>query len=583
MSDEAVYRNPDNPAMIWQLDPEDPAQSEGLVKEYQDAVLDVLEEVIKRIEETGIKIPATLAFQKAARNHLTMSRYVADLLNAKVYDTIGIEAMIDGIVEDVEGEKSDVIAGVTMSAYQHGDTFADTIVKTAGGSPFVYKSHDENTLNMLTSNLGGSITKVTDEIKHNVSREVNRGLMAGEGEYLITKRMNAVLGEFNAKGRAEMIARTESLEALNRGAYDNYRNRGYKKYRVITAGADDRRCDDCGEKESMEYPIEDTFHIPPFHPRCRCTIVPVIEGLNDQKTLARQGFTPGGSGIIAKIAKKTLQKITKTPAPAKVAKTVETPTVKPVSPAVAKATPTPQPTPQEPITPAVSTPAPVKPLTKQTIATPTPQEVARANELIAKEGRVFFKDVNAKRFSREAVDMLEDEKVGVEVYEAYNAYTGGGYEDMNNILRGKATEAMSKMELEMLKDQTKKLDAAITKPIPEGVLYRGVGRRTTEQLLKSPIGSVCEDKGFQSYSINPDTASGFSGTYIAPTGTTRERVLVRAISDGKQLGIAGTDYESEVIIKPGTKWKIANKEVFTEVAGKDRMDINWHVITVVPA
>jgi hypothetical protein len=47
---------------------------------------------------------------------------------------------------------------------------------------------------------------------------------------------------------------------------------------------------------------------------------------------------------------------------------------------------------------------------------------------------------------------------------------------------------------------------------------------------------------------------------------------------GKQKGIAGTRYESELIIKPGTKWTVVNKETID--TGK-MSDSIFHIVTVI--
>ncbi len=114
--------------------------------------------------------------------------------------------------------------------------------------------------------------------------------MNGEGVYDLTKRVQSTSDDFNW-ARSELIARTEAVAALNKASTEYYKSRNIKQWRWLSAGDDGRTCEDCLAKDGKIYDVGDTE--PPEHPSCRCTSIPVIEGLNDESTLewrARRGL-----------------------------------------------------------------------------------------------------------------------------------------------------------------------------------------------------------------------------------------------------------------------------------------------------
>lgn len=569
-----------NPGIPWDLDPDDPTQSEGVVLAYRKVIEKIFKEFIKEIRGA----------------HLNLTNQTAYLVNANPFDTVGIEATVGSIADGVMGSNADNVVTVTIKAYEHGQNFSEALLKSAGQAPFSIGKWDQTHLDALTANLGGSIVKVTDEVKTGVARAVNAGLLANEGEYKITKRIEGVLGDFKDAypRRAETIARTESLDALNTGAHDYIRDRGYKKFRVLTAG-DDRSCDQCLDMQGVEYDIDDTAHIPPFHPLCRCTIVPVIQGLNDADTLkkvyGKNQFMPEtiAPAIKAKLVEGFKSKFIKpkTTVPTK-AKTV-IPDVKPaVEPAASPqkvSSPTTQKTTQTPKTSPAAPQTPVKPQSKVT---------SSIDGLTADESEINDIDSPTRGlYKLDDVVKVTDEKHGAEVVDAWSNYTGGGYTSMNKVLRGKAG-SLSDMEVDFARRNIKELEKVMTEKIPAGVLYRGVGIRTGKEMISAKIGTICKDAGFQSHSIGTEASSYFAKTIYKrdpKTGAVlygkggavlrRDKVMIRALSDGNQIGIRGTEYESEVIIKPGTKWKIIDKAQIE--AGSPSSPVFWHIITVVPA
>jgi SPP1 gp7 family putative phage head morphogenesis protein len=76
-------------------------------------------------------------------------------------------------------------------------------------------------------------------------------------------------------GRADALARTELAHIQTQAARQRYEDTGIE-YVEIWADKDERRCEVCGKLHQKRYPVGAQIPIP-AHPRCRCTIVPVVE------------------------------------------------------------------------------------------------------------------------------------------------------------------------------------------------------------------------------------------------------------------------------------------------------------------
>ena len=91
--------------------------------------------------------------------------------------------------------------------------------------------------------------------------------------------------------RAEMIARTESIRVSNFASKEAFRQCGIGKKKWLTA-FDLNVCENCALMNGEVVPINERFSngvdVPPAHPNCRCTILPVFErGLNENEIRAK--------------------------------------------------------------------------------------------------------------------------------------------------------------------------------------------------------------------------------------------------------------------------------------------------------
>ncbi len=88
--------------------------------------------------------------------------------------------------------------------------------------------------------------------------------------------------------RADSIVRTEYNHIQTQAAQQRYKDMGVEMVQVW-ADYDERRCDACGKLHEKKYSVHDRMPIP-AHPRCRCTIIPVIDTQVHGEQLKLEGF-----------------------------------------------------------------------------------------------------------------------------------------------------------------------------------------------------------------------------------------------------------------------------------------------------
>ena len=75
--------------------------------------------------------------------------------------------------------------------------------------------------------------------------------------------------------RADSLVRTEMAHIQTQAAQQRYKEYGVKRVEVLV-DVDDRTCPICAKHEGEIISVHEQMPVP-FHPRCRCCIVPVIE------------------------------------------------------------------------------------------------------------------------------------------------------------------------------------------------------------------------------------------------------------------------------------------------------------------
>ncbi|MCK5160390.1 MAG: phage portal protein, partial [Candidatus Aureabacteria bacterium] len=120
------------------------------------------------------------------------------------------------------------------------------------------------------------------QIREHIRGLLIRGLQEGKGAFSVAKDLEKHYG-IQYK-RAENIARTEVMRAMNWSRRHMYEKSGLVKAKQWLVTWDDRLCPICRPMANKTAGLQDYFVTeeglrvlePPVHPQCRCTIIPVL-------------------------------------------------------------------------------------------------------------------------------------------------------------------------------------------------------------------------------------------------------------------------------------------------------------------
>lgn len=92
-----------------------------------------------------------------------------------------------------------------------------------------------------------------------------------------TSELKQILQDrFNVSyNNADMLVRTEMAHIQTQAAQQRYRDYGIQEVEVFV-DEDERTCPICAKHEGERYPVNAQMPVP-FHPRCRCCMLPVID------------------------------------------------------------------------------------------------------------------------------------------------------------------------------------------------------------------------------------------------------------------------------------------------------------------
>jgi SPP1 gp7 family putative phage head morphogenesis protein len=94
------------------------------------------------------------------------------------------------------------------------------------------------------------------------------------------------VGIVQSAARAESLSRTVTIYAYNEGSFRSYKDAGAQGVEWLVT-EDDVTCEECMALDGKRIGFDGEFvadgispQHPPLHPRCRCSLIPVIRGAN---------------------------------------------------------------------------------------------------------------------------------------------------------------------------------------------------------------------------------------------------------------------------------------------------------------
>lgn len=134
-------------------------------------------------------------------------------------------------------------------------------------------------------NYSARIWRNTDHLAQMLEDEIEAAFLSGKS---VRRMANVIMDRFGVGYRAaECLMRTETSYVQNKTAAKSYEDAGCTEYEVLTA-QDRRTCQYCAKQNGKRYllaTMQAGENAPPFHPNCRCTILPVV---GEEERLAKK-------------------------------------------------------------------------------------------------------------------------------------------------------------------------------------------------------------------------------------------------------------------------------------------------------
>lgn len=121
----------------------------------------------------------------------------------------------------------------------------------------------------------GRIWKDKTEFQQNLRATLSNAMSKGESIQKSVKEFKRIYG--NTTFNTSRLIRTETLAIHNKASVDSYKALGME-YLEVLPEAD--ACSVCQEHAGKLIPVEEAnegWNIPPFHPNCKCCVMPVVK------------------------------------------------------------------------------------------------------------------------------------------------------------------------------------------------------------------------------------------------------------------------------------------------------------------
>ena len=276
---------------------------EDLVNRYDRAV-DALEtDIVKRLGESIDASFRRLERELRRRYPVWQSQGQLYAVQRRLLLLDELKDLLELLHPDQREQYEQIFAEALQLTHRTGAAMADELVQLIDPG---YPLHEFSGIPIEAAALQARdgverLYRYNDDFKRAVSGVVEQGLIQGWGASKVarvlrgTDQMKGRFGVSQLKGKAETIARTEVMSALNDAAQQQYEESGIGHVQVINVPSE-ALCRICAARNMRVYKIG-TIRVP-FHPRCRDILAPYTlewqkQGLTDDafaKDYRRQGL-----------------------------------------------------------------------------------------------------------------------------------------------------------------------------------------------------------------------------------------------------------------------------------------------------
>ncbi len=258
-------------------------------------VLTELDGIIKLLEADLPGNQASPKNQKLKRKfEAEMSKYfdrleqafpysrLAAIYNKNVKESLGSDTrdILDPLLATLDETLTTTVNGQLAEIYISGQAEMVTWGKTARGIPIAYEGPPiQGAIDWAKKEGARLVTQMGEETKRRLAGVISKGIENKQGIPKLSRELRKTFDDMS-KYRSELIARTETANALSQSSLNTMEDMGIEGKEWITAG-DDQVSEDCeGNEAEGVIPVGQEFSggvmAPPQHPDCRCVVAPAI-------------------------------------------------------------------------------------------------------------------------------------------------------------------------------------------------------------------------------------------------------------------------------------------------------------------
>jgi len=254
-----------------------------------------LDQIISLLEAETPANPNSPQNQKlAGKLEQELAKYFDDLGNAFPYQKLSsiynrnvkeslrseTENILDPLLASLEKELLVKVGGQLVTIYMSGSAEMITWGKTKGGVPIAYEGPPmSEAVDWAEKNAARLVTQMDEETKRRLAQVVSDGIQSKRGIPGLSRDIKSTFGDMS-KYRSQLIARTETSNALSNASLDRMEEMGIEGKEWVTVG-DAQVSPECqGNEAEGVIPTNQSFSGgtmgPPQHPNCRCSLAPAI-------------------------------------------------------------------------------------------------------------------------------------------------------------------------------------------------------------------------------------------------------------------------------------------------------------------
>ncbi len=206
---------------------------------------------------------------------------LAAIYNRNVKETVGgdTRAFLDPLLAAFTDDLSVRLNGFVATAYLKGTVEMVEWGKTKAGVPIAFEGPPmEKAVQFAKKHGAKLVTEMDIETKRRLADVISMGIENKRGIPGLARDIKGTFEDMT-RFRSDMIARTETANALEQAFLDTAKDMGIGGKEWITSGSEFSQNDECGENEAEGIvPLDHVFgsghEAPPAHPNCECALAP---------------------------------------------------------------------------------------------------------------------------------------------------------------------------------------------------------------------------------------------------------------------------------------------------------------------